>query len=191
MIRCLLLASTFALTAAPEGVPKELQPFTIPNHEVLEVATADLNRDGRPDYLIALQPAGAEEEGELDERPRPLLIVVRSADGTLELAARNDRAIFCRDCGGMMGDPFQGLDASPGRFTIRHYGGSAWRWSDETTFAWSRRDRSWQLVEVKTESFHASDPDNGESETLTPPKDFGKIDFREFDPDNYRGVGPK
>ena len=26
---------------------------------------------------------------------------------------------------------------------------------------------------------------------VKPPKDFGKIDFREFDPENYRGVGPK
>ena len=87
MITSLLLA--LALAA---DIPPELQPLIDKNHEVLELASADLNRDGRADYLVALQPSAPAPEGEMDERPRPLLVVIRNANGALEVAARNERA---------------------------------------------------------------------------------------------------
>lgn len=70
-----------------------------------------------------------------------------------------------------------------------HYGGSGWRWSANYTFAWSRRDQSWQLVRVEKESFHASEPDEIETTVHTPPKDFGLIDVTEFNPEDYLGRG--
>jgi len=101
------------------------------------------------------------------------------------LAKRNDRIIYCSTCGGMMGDPFVGITAGRKTFTVEHYGGSAWRWSNSYKFNYSRIDNAWQLVEVREESFHVSDQEGGESRTYTPPKDFGKIDIADFDPDNW------
>ena len=161
-----------------------VQPFVEKDTTVLAVEQGDLNRDGREDVVLVLEPADPEQ-------PRPLLLLLRDADGTLKLAKRSAKAVSCRNCGGVMGDPFQGVHVEKGRFTVQHYGGSSWRWSANYTFGWSRRDQSWQLVRVEMTSFHASDPDSEETTVHTPPKDFGLIDVEEFDPENYLGRGKK
>ena len=90
-----------------------------------------------------------------------------------------------------MGDPFVGIEASAGTFTVMHYGGSSWRWSSNVRFNYSRKDKAWQLVRVETSSFHTADPDKEKVEVATPPKDFGKIDFADFDPEDWKGKGPR
>lgn len=90
-----------------------------------------------------------------------------------------------------MEDPFQGVTAGLRTFSVDHYGGSAWRWSVSTQFAYSRRDDTWQLVRVVNESFHTLDPEGVKRKVETPPRDFGKIDIADFDPQRYRGVGPR
>jgi hypothetical protein len=91
----------------------------------------------------------------------------------------------------MMGDPFEGVEIKKGRFIVHHYGGSSWRWANNTTFAWSRRDQTWQLVRVENTSLHAGDPKTEKRTIHTPPRHFGKIDLADFDPEKYLGVGPK
>lgn len=179
MISALLLAAALAV-----DVPAELQPFVEKGTTVLAIERGDLNRDGRDDVVLVLEPPDPDQ-------PRPLLLLVRDPKGVLQLAKRNAKAVACLECGGMMGDPFQGITVEKGRFTIEHYGGSSWRWSVSTTFAWSRRDQSWQLVRVESASFHASDPEREEKKVHTPPRDFGLIDVSEFDPDDYLGRGRK
>jgi hypothetical protein len=119
------------------------------------------------------------------------LILVRHPGGALKEVKRNDRVVYCSTCGGMMGDPFQGVQAGPKTFTVSHYGGSGWRWSVDYTFKYSRRDNTWQLVRVAESSFHASAPDQGKTAVYTPPKYYGKIDIAEFDPEHWKGQGPK
>ena len=165
-------------------VPSEVEPFVEQGTTVLAIERADLNRDHREDVVLVLEPNDP-------ELPRTLLLLVRDAKGALQLAKRSAKAVFCRNCGGVMGDPFQGVHVEKGRFTIEHYGGSSWRWSANYTFAWSRRDRSWQLVRVESSSFHASEPDKIETTIEIPPKDFGLIDVTDFDPEDYLGKGKK
>jgi hypothetical protein len=167
-----------------DELPAELEPFVAEDATAITFQRGDLNRDGRPDYVLVTET----DEG---DSPRLLQVIVRNADGSLEVAARSEKAVYCQRCGGMMGDPFMGIVVKPGKFTIQHYGGSAWRWSRDITFAWSRRDRQWQLVRVEDVSFHASDPDKQERTVETPPKHFGKIDLASFDPQDYLGKGPK
>ncbi|MGZ5445073.1 MAG: hypothetical protein ACXW5U_24770 [Thermoanaerobaculia bacterium] len=153
----------------------DVQPFVEKNTTILAVERGDLNRDGREDVVLVLEP-------EDREQPRPLLVLVRESNGVLKVAKRSAKSVLCRNCGGVMGDPFQGVVIENGRFTLEHYGGSSWRWSANYTFAWSRRDQSWQLVRVESTSFHAGDPDKVEKTVHTPPRDFGLIDVTEFDP---------
>jgi hypothetical protein len=175
------MLAALVLAAASLG---DVQPFVEKNTTVLAVERGDLNRDAREDAVLVLEPADPDQ-------PRPLLILVRNEKGTLRLAKRSAKAILCRNCGGIMGDPFQGISIKKGRFTVEHYGGSAWRWTAYYTFAWSRRDQSWQLVRVEQMSFHASDPGNAETTVHTPPKDFGLIDVTAFEPEDYLGRGKK
>ena len=179
-----MILAALVLAASLDEVPRDVAPFVEKNTTVLAVERGDLDRDGREDAVLVLDPEAADQ-------PRSLLILVRDAKGTLQLAKRSDKAVLCRDCGGIMGDPFQSVNVEKGRFTIEHYGGSSRRWSSSSTFAWSRRDQSWQLVRVESSSFHASDPEHEEKTVHTPPKDFGLIDLGEFDPADYVGKGKK
>ena len=199
MIRAALAALMLATGSAafadeissPEALPRELRPFVEPGTKPIWLATADLDRDGDEDALLVLERLAQTSEDGLEERQRPLLILARQADGNWRVAKRNDRLVMCSDCGGVMGDPFQGVEAGPGTFTVSHYGGSAWRWTEDYRFNWSRRDRAWQLVRVEETSFHTMEPDKVETHVATPPKDFGKIDFADFDPGNWKGQGPR
>jgi hypothetical protein len=178
---------------SPDAVPKELRSFVAKASKAIWYSQADLDRDGKQDYLLVLQrdrPPGSGEY-ELQDRQRPLLVLVRGADGALHEAARNELVVLCSNCGGVMGDPFQGVEAGPGTFTVSHYGGSADRWGTSVKFNYSRKDKAWQLVRVEEENFSAFDPDKGTTRVFTPPKDFGKIDFTTFDPETFKGVGPR
>jgi len=171
----------------PKPVPAELKPFILPDTNVLEFASADLNNDNTSDYILILQKNNDKSEGS-----RTLFIIIRDKENKLKAVKQNNKIVFCGECGGAMGDPFQELEVKPGKFSVSHYGGSSWRWSNLYVFAYSRRDSTWQLVSVEETSFHASDPENTtKHHVYKPPKNFGKIDISEFDPEKYLGVGAK
>lgn len=193
-----LLTCATLVRAAPEmldgsdAMPAELRRFVEPGSRALFVGTADLNGDGRKDYVLVLEKQKKRDSDPDIEGQRPFLIVIRQADGSLKVQKRSDRLVFCSTCGGMMGDPLQSIEVLPGAFTVNHYGGSAWRWSNLYRFGYSRRDDSWQLIRVEETSFHAGDPDHTtKTKLLTPPRDYGKIDIAEFDPGKFLGQGRK
>lgn len=165
------------------AVPTELERFIPEGHQAIAIEQGDLNRDGREDYIVAIEQTDGDQDA-----PREVRILTRRADGSLTLAKRGPKALLCKECGGIMGDPFTGITVKSGRFTVEHYGGSAWRWTQHFTFAWSRRDQTWQLVRVDESSFHATDAENYETNVHKPPKDFGKIDLGDFDCFKFLGV---
>ena len=174
-------------------VPEEVKPFIDKGAIPIAIETGDLNADGREDFILVSSgviPENAPYEEGAGERS--VLLLIRGAAGGLSLAARNNLAALCRNCGGVFGDPFAGINIRGTRFTVSNYGGSNSRWSYEYTFAWSRRDGTWQLVRVEESSFHALDPrKTTRTRIYTPPKDFGLINFEDFDPDNFKGKGRK
>jgi hypothetical protein len=168
-------------------VPDELKAFILPETHVLEFASADLNNDKTSDYVLILQKNNDKSEGS-----RTLFIIIRDKNNLLKVVKQNNKIVYCEECGGAMGDPFQDIEVKPGKFSVSHYGGSSWRWTNLFVFAYSRRDNTWQLVSVEETSFHASDPEKTEKHHVyKPPKNFGKIDVSEFDPEKYLGVGAK
>jgi hypothetical protein len=174
-------------------VPAEVRSFVEAGTLPIAIEHADLNGDGRMDVLLVLEKQrAAESDPEIEQEQRPLLILVREPSGVLMLRKRNEKVVYCSSCGGAMGDPFVGVQTARTAFTVQHYGGSAWRWSAEYTFRYSRRDDTWQLTLVEQRSFHALDPDDSvEVKAYKPPKDFGKIDIADFDPEDWRGRGAK
>jgi hypothetical protein len=188
----------FALSGNANGasvdvidMPPELKRLVGKGESLLAYASADLNGDGLRDVVFIVESKAPSTKPQEEEGLRTLKIAVRSADGALKVVKQNGRVVYCRSCGGAFGDPFDSLEASGKRFTIHHYGGSGWRWANAYTFAYSKRESTWQLVRVEESSFHASDPDKMESKTHRPPRSFGKIDIVEFDPAKFLGVGPK
>lgn len=193
-MRTILLALTL-LCAAPLAnaqveelqVPAEVRPFVEAGTKAIAVEAADLNGDGRGDFVLVLERENPATDG--DDFPvnqRPLLLLVRGADGRLAVEKRNERLVMCSRCGGVFGDPFEGVEAGRNTFTVNFYGGSNWRWKYSYRFNYSRRDGTWQLVRTEEISYHTSDPDKMKTRVLTPPRDFGKIDIADFDPENYK-----
>ena len=174
-------------------VPDEVKPFIEKGMIPIALETGDLNGDGKKDFILVIdKPKDPKAEFDSEETSRPTIILVRDASGKLSVAARNDEAVYCRICGGVFGDPFAGITIKGTSFTISNYGGSSDRWAYDYTFAYSRRDSTWQLVRAEETTFNSLDPNHTtRKHVFTPPKDFGLINFADFDPGNYRKQGKK
>ena len=167
-------------------IPAEVKPFIAKGAAAIAVETADLNGDGTRDFVLVtepLKPVAKSDEDNGDERS--LLIIVRDRAGKLTLAKRNNEVVYCKSCGGVFGDPFAGIEAKRGSFTVNNYGGSAWRWSESYQFNYSRIDKTWQLIRTESESYHTSDPNKMKTKIRTPKK-FGKIDIADFKVDSLK-----
>lgn len=188
----LLMPAFAAAQQAGVQVPAEAAEFVEANFKAIAFETADLNGDGRKDAILVLEDLSPKTNpDDFEEGKRSLLILERGANDKLTLAKRSDKVVYCRTCGGVFGDPFDGVTVGAKTFTVSHYGGSGWRWANRYTFNYSRIDKTWQLVKVWETSFHASDPNKAEDKTYTPPRHFGKIDIADFDPQNYLKKGVK
>jgi len=176
----------------PENIPDELKVFIETGTKVLDYKTADLNGDGKQDYLLILEKQGLNSDStEIETGQRPLIIIIRKNDNSLYTVKRNEKIVYCSTCGGVWGDPFESISAGVKTFTVNHFGGSNWRWTNSFKFNYSRIDNTWQLVKVEESSFHTSNPDKMKTKIYKPPKDFGKIDISDFDPDNFKNTGKK
>jgi hypothetical protein len=173
------------------SIPSEVSPLIPSNFYPIYLKKVDLNGDELPDYLMVLEDnihkgeAFGEFDKDTEETNRPLIILQRGKDGKLMKVKENDNVVYCRICGGVMGDPFEGIQVTKKGFVVRMYGGSNMRWAYQYEFAYSRRDKTWQLIRVSDTSFGTDAPDKEEVTTYKPPKDFGKIDLADFDPDNF------
>lgn len=168
-----------------QGMPSSgagMAAFVLPNYSILDTASGDLDGDPYPDKLLLLKKKGEDTSSDVTEHPekRPLLVLAGQQDGTYKLAARNDNAVLCVDCGGVMGDPYMRLVIKGGYFSVELAGGSSWRWTRTVTFRYASGEHNWFLYKDGRGSFHASEPDKIETRLYTV-KDFGKVSFEQFD----------
>jgi hypothetical protein len=191
VVLCLItLCAAPAVAVAQRGelqIPAEVQPFVESGSKAIALEAADLNGDGRGDFVLVLERENpAKDENDMPVNQRPLLILLRGADGRLSEAKRNERLVMCSQCGGVFGDPFDSITAGRDTFTVNFYGGSNWRWAYSYKFNYSRVDKTWQLVRAEESSYHTSNPDKMKTQVFIPPRDYGKIDIASFDPANYK-----
>ncbi|MDT3401951.1 hypothetical protein [Mucilaginibacter terrae] len=180
----LTLSSSVCLAQSkkPVQVPAILKGFVPAGYEVLDLTRGDLNKDAYPDAIMVLYKKGEEKTSDVIDHPekRPLLILTGQHDKSYKLAARSNNAVYCVDCGGMMGDPFTGITIKNGYFSVEHYGGSGWRWTRIITFKYNPADKSWYLFKDGGDSFHSGEPEKVKTKVKTV-KDFGKVAFQKFD----------
>lgn len=157
----LCVASMMVAAQEPIKIPAEVTPFVEKGTTAIALEKGDLNGDGREDFIL------------------------------LALTKRNERIVMCSQCGGIFGDPFEGVVAGRNTFSVEHYGGSGVRWKYSYKFNYSRIDQTWQLVRVEELSYQTSNPNKGKTQIYTAPKDFGKIDIADFDPENYLNTAAK
>ncbi len=90
---------------------REFTEFIPEGHEILDMQRGYINNDKREDVLLVLKAIDEEETSDVSNNPtpRPLLILIRQPDNSLQLARKNNKTVYCVNCGGVMGDPYMGL----------------------------------------------------------------------------------
>lgn len=160
----------------------QLAQYIPKGYMLLDSASGDLNRDEYEDMILVLNKPDEKETSDVSAHPtlRPLLLLLGQSSRTYKVVARNDKTVYCVDCGGMMGDPFTQIVIKNGYFSIEHYGGSSWRWGLITTFKYSTTNKTWYLYKQGSQTMHTSDPDKVKT-TITTAKNFGIIPFSKYD----------
>lgn len=163
-------------------IPAKVKQFVEKDRKAIAVESADLNGDDTKDFILVTEKAISKplDDDNADDE-RALLIIVSDRAGDLNLVKQNKNVVYCKSCGGVMGDPFAGIEVKKNGFTVNNYGGSSWRWSESYEFRYSRRDKTWQLVRSITETFRSFTPEKIKRKILLP-VNFGKIDIADFDP---------
>lgn len=154
----------------------KITSFIPSGYSVLDSRTGDLNKDNYPDAILILK---ANEEETNEDLARPLMLLTGTASGNYKLIARNDSIVLCKGCGGIFGDPYDGITIKNGYFSVEHYGGSSWRWTRIITFKYDLRSRSFKLHRDAGTSYHTSDPNKYEDH-INNKEDYGKVTFTEF-----------
>lgn len=156
----LLVLLSATLYAQEYAKNAELAPFVPKSMAILDAVKGDLNADGRPDAILILKNPKEAESGDVENQvKRPLLVLVRSTQGKLQLAKRNDDLIMCYHCGGVFGDPYAETTLQNNAFTVSFYGGSRNRWGYDYTFQYQPATQNWVLVKEVMLSHDTLEPD--------------------------------
>lgn len=169
-------AGTPASPSITSGTDAEFTSLIATGTRVGLSAIGDLDADGDDDALLVL-------EGKDANAPRALLLLRRGADGRLQTAVESRRAILCPRCGGMAGDPLQGVRIESGGFILRFEGGSRELWSSEFGFAYASGIDQWQLRRVVHAGFDRADGNNAER-ALTQ-EEIGDVRLVDFDASDF------
>ncbi len=137
----------------------ELKAFVPKGFSINQVATGDFNGDGRPDKIVVLDF----ESDKKNEENRPLLILLRGANGKLLLAKKINTALLCQSCGGTMGDPLQEIEVEKNGFAISYYGGSSWRWGMSYRFRYDAALKTWILYQYSDTSTRPAFAEDGKA----------------------------
>lgn len=177
MPKHLIIILTFFLFGQNSfGQYKRLKEIIPTDFTILDSASGDLNKDGVKDLVLILKN---KYEKSNTDTTRPLLLLQGNKAGQFKLIARNDSVVLCFGCGGVFGDPYQGITIKNGYFSIEHYGGSNWRWTRIITFRFDPKTKSFYLHRDAGQSWHISDP-NKTTENLYNKTDFDKLSFDKY-----------
>ena len=169
----IILCLTNALALAQTNT---LNSFIAKGFTILDSASGDLNKDGFRDVVLILKNSFEENNA---DTTRPLLILHGNNSKTYTLAAKNEHAVLCQGCGGVLGDPYENVVIKNNYFSVEHYGGSNWRWTRIITFKYDLKTKQYVLHRDAGISYHTSDPDKTIN-TIANKKDFGKLPFVQY-----------
>ena len=136
------MASGQSVLSKIPATGKSIMTFVPTGYDTLTTTRGDLNKDNLEDIAVVMKSVkeDAKNPDYENEPPRRLLLVLFKTPDGYVTAAKNDSAILCYTCGGMMGDPFDYVSISRNVLEIHHYGGSAWRWALNHKFRYQQND---------------------------------------------------
>jgi hypothetical protein len=117
------------------------QDIPIPsNCSVLESVQGDLDKDDIDELVVVYNEVMEAQDGVYK---RPLIIYKKNDEEWVEWK-RSDQALYNSDGGGVLGDPYDGIEIRKGILEVRHFGGSnsKWRFTDKYRF----QDEAFYLI---------------------------------------------
>ena len=93
------------------------------NWTVLDEVQGDLDGDHIPEKVLIYNTADSTDFGKHRE-----IRIFKKKDVTWVQLESSRTALLKSDDGGMMGDPYGGIDIKNAVLSIHHYGGSSWKW---------------------------------------------------------------
>jgi hypothetical protein len=163
-------------------LPQKIAKFIPTGFALIDTLVGDLNLDNYRDIILVLKTIGEDTTLDAPDYKRPLVLLVGHADKTFTLAARNDNVVYCYQCGGVFGDPYNGVEIKKGLFTVHHFGGSNDRWSNDITFKYSPAEKTWYLYKIVDKGWNVFHLDKVKKIVQTK-KDFGVVSFEKYNPD--------
>ncbi|WP_428229005.1 hypothetical protein [Flavobacterium sp.] len=169
---------------------KNLKSFIPKGYEAIAQKKGDLNLDKIDDCILVLRKATEETTSNMNEsKPdkRPVLLLLGQKDGSYKLSCKNENVAYCIDCGGVFGDPFNGITIKNGFFSIEHKIAGGHHWEQIITFKFNKAKNNWYLYKDHFINyvFNASNDPNADAliadvDKLKTVKDFGEISFQNF-----------
>ncbi len=136
--------STSISTTTPDD---KLASFVPAHWQIFAEAIGDLNKDGLNDEALILnheKEVEADVIGADDLPPRQLIILFQNKDGSFTEVASSSKAVLCKQCGGVFGEPFDSMGIEKNVLTLSFYGGSRDRWG--YTYKWRWQNNGLYLI---------------------------------------------
>ena len=92
--------------------------------EIIEEKIGDLDRDGISERIIVYNTNDTTEDGIVRE-----LRILKKSNKKWTIWKKSRNAVLKSQEGGMMGNPFEGIEIEKGILIISFSGGSSWKWS--------------------------------------------------------------
>ncbi|TYB78955.1 hypothetical protein [Bizionia myxarmorum] len=93
-------------------------------NNIIEEKMGDLDNDGIDEKVIISETNSLTDFGNVRE-----IRILKNEEGKWVEWVKTQNAILKSEEGGMMGDPFQGIEILDGVLNISFFGGSSWKWS--------------------------------------------------------------
>ncbi len=170
-----------ALTACGVKSEQKTKALLIPEgFEIMDTDTITIVTDT---YVVnALKHEAEDSLSNINTEPvRPISILKSVKGAEFELIARNDSIILCQQCGGLYGDPWDGIYTEEDAFSVHHMGGSNNRWTRDLKFQYNSEKGGWFLISDRGVNFWTHDPEGTlEYDLYTEGDSLGLIPFRSF-----------
>ncbi|MBP6117164.1 MAG: hypothetical protein KBC57_08410 [Neisseriaceae bacterium] len=129
-----------SVQAASIKVKTSAGAVSVPSgYTLLAEAAGDLTRDGQAELVLVWDTG---EEGELGTARE--VRIYRQEQQQWRLWHKSQGAVLSSQHGGMMGDPFVGIEIKNHTLVIDHFGGSRHKWSYTHRYRWQQDD--WYLI---------------------------------------------
>lgn len=170
---------------------KELNNFVPIDYTILDSTYGNINFDEYADLILILKLKNEDfiNKESIETPLRPCLVLGGEKNNKYRLMARNDSLILCVGCGGIFGDPYSGTMIKNGVFTINHFGGSNWKWTNNLTYKFEKKDKQIYLETIEEAWYNVLKIEN-ENEDIDSyiekntkrktQKDFGRVKFEDY-----------